>query len=172
MNLLDVFCVCVKQCAKMLPTIESICCSAKTYLVIFVVVLVAVNTPLSVAQGDPIVLNKPPNHNHTKSYEEFYIEHTIAKKDAKQSFHDNYKTLMHGEFSEFSFVCSVTRVNKIHLLEIGLDYAYRTGKRPSWCMECTPQIEHYCRTDMLKDHCCCDARHGKGMPTIKNNRKY
>lgn len=40
-------------------------------------------------------------------------------------------------------------------------------KQPSWCMPCTDEIINYCLGGkMLDDHCCCEARHGKGTNNI------
>lgn len=86
---------------KMLPSIGSII--SKPNIVIIVFVLLIVNIPFIVTQnGDKIILNKKSQDQAvpSKSYEEFYIEHAISKKQAKQNFHDNYKTLMQGKWKK------------------------------------------------------------------------
>lgn len=82
---------------KMLPAIESVV--FKPNVVIIVLALLIVNIPFIVTQnGDKIVLNKKSQDPAvpSKTYEEFYIEHAISKKEAKKNFQENYKTLMQG----------------------------------------------------------------------------
>lgn len=83
---------------KMLPSIE--CINFKPNIVIIVVVLLLVNIPFIVTQNDDKPILNKRNEDHavpSKTYEEFYIEHAISKKEAKQKFQENYKTLMQGK---------------------------------------------------------------------------
>lgn len=63
------------------------------------------------------------------------------------------------------FVSPCNCINNCFIIKTWFFLSQNSGKLPTWCMECTPDIIHYCLNGMLKDHCCCDARHGKGINT-------